>query len=180
MSPFCLPELCSDINPATQKAVTDLYRRVRLSNSLLREAPPYEATDAHTKYLQSVDDFLEYALKFLKTSFPAENLVTVHIYTQDVLAEMTHTLLGLFSEEKVQTTIVPTFLHDVMRSLRDLDDTHLEECILEALVPHIVDLAAKLETASEYVDTLWVYNIQDCARTFKENVIRVKHNPKPT
>lgn len=136
-----------------------------------------DAKEAHTKYLESVDDFLRSANRALTSPLPANALNTVCAYTRDVLAELTRTLLGLFAEEKVRTIVESTRLWSIIWGLSRLDDAHVEACIPEDFVPDIVRLAEILETNSEYVDNTWVSEIQEQARIFKASIVRVKHKP---
>lgn len=98
----------------------------------------------------------------------------------DILAELTRILLGLFAEYKVRATIESTHLDDLMWKLRSLDDARVKECIADDLVPHILRLAEKLETASDYDDERWTGSIQKCAGELKERIFRVKHKPETT
>lgn len=89
-------------------------------------------------------------------------------------------MLKLFAEDSVKTTIESTHLDDVMRKLRRLDDSRLEEGIADDLVPEMLRLAGILQTASDYTSNDWVNQIQVSARAFAENVIRAKHKPGTT
>ncbi|OJT02862.1 hypothetical protein TRAPUB_6592 [Trametes pubescens] len=82
--------------------------------SHITEAPSDEAQEAHTRYLESVDDFLRCADRVLTSSLPASALETVRAYTRDTLVELTRTLLWLFAEDKVQTTIESTRLWSIL------------------------------------------------------------------
>lgn len=55
----------------------------------------------------------------------------------------------------MRTTIESTYLDDVMRKLCVLDDTRVEECIPDELVPKLLDLVEKLATAARYYDNRW-------------------------
>ncbi|KAL1937848.1 hypothetical protein VTO73DRAFT_12741 [Trametes versicolor] len=161
-------------------AVTGLYRQALLEQLRLAEAPLDHAKDAHTGYLESVDDFLRWADRALTSPLPVSALEAVCAYTRDVLAELTRTLLGLFAEEKVRTTVESTRLWSIMWGLSRLDDAHVEACIPENFVPDLVRLAEILETTSEYVDNTWVPEIREAACILKANIIRVKHKPDTT
>lgn len=89
-------------------------------------------------------------------------------------------MLKLFAEDRVKTTIESTHIDDIMRKLRRLDDSRLEEDIADDLVPDMLHLAGILQTASGYTSNDWVNQIQASARAFKENIIRVKNRPGTT
>lgn len=61
-----------------------------------------------------------------------------------------------------------------MRTLRYFDCAHVEECILDNLLPDILRLMERLASASGYVDNDYVEGIQKHARTFMETIVRVK------
>lgn len=102
---------------------------------------------------------------------------TVRAYTQEVFTELARTLTELFAKDQVRTTVESTYLDDVMRKLCDLDDTCVEECVPDELVPRILDLTETLATAADYYDNRWVSEIQDSARKLKANIVRVKCKP---
>lgn len=140
-----------------------------------------------TRYLQSVwHEFLEYASRALTLYIPANDLETARAYigTPDVLAKLTHALLELFTQGPVRSPIELTHLDDVMHKLRDLDDTRVEECIPDELVPKLLDLAEKLATSEDSDDSdedRWAsLDIQLCARSLHENINRVKCKPGTT
>ncbi len=116
----------------------------------------------------------------MTSPLPAGALETVRAYSQDALVELTRTLLGLFAEDKARTTIESTRLWSIMWGLSRLDDARVEECFPEDVMQDVVRLAEILETASEYVDSTWVPEIQEHAGTFKANVVRVKNKPGST
>ncbi|KAL1945523.1 hypothetical protein VTO73DRAFT_2374 [Trametes versicolor] len=155
-------------------AVTGEYRHVRLKQLHLAQAPSDDMKDAHTRYLRSVDRFLVCADYDLISSLPDNDLETIRAYTGDVLAELTRILLDLFAQNKVHTTIKATYLDNIMRRLRELDDAQVEECIPDDLVPDISRLASILETASNYADNSYIDNLQLWAGMFKVNIARVK------
>lgn len=103
---------------------------------------------------------------------------TVRAYTRDVIVELTRILLELFAQDKVQTTIDSCLIFCVVWPLSDLNDDSVEQCVPDDFVPHILRLAEKLETASDYHNDCWERDIKRCARQFREKVIRVKHNPE--
>ncbi|KAL1945577.1 hypothetical protein VTO73DRAFT_2428 [Trametes versicolor] len=160
--------------------VTGLYRQVRLKHSYLGRAPLVDAKAAHASFLQSVDHFLDCAHHVFASALPAERLETVRAYTRDVLAALTRTMLKLFAEDSVKTIIESTHLDDIMRKLRRLDDSRLEEDIADDLVPDMLHLAGILQTASGYTSNDWVNQIQASARAFGGNIIRVKNRPGTT
>ncbi|OJT11010.1 hypothetical protein TRAPUB_12464 [Trametes pubescens] len=160
--------------------VTWAYRQVRLKQSRLTEADSDDAKAAHTTYLQSANYSLWCAHRALTSSLPANDRETVRAYTQDVLAELTSTLLGLFAEDNVRKTIDSLDIYLVMSTLSHLDDARVEECVPDDLVPDILNLVEKLETASDYVDNYWVPRIEEHARTFKAKLVRVKNTQSTT
>lgn len=114
------------------------------------------------------------------SSLPADNLEIVHGYTRDALVELTRTLLGLFAENTVRATIESAHLENVVRQLLSLDDSCVEECVPEDLVPDILHLAKTLENSSDYTEHYYVPYLQMWARDFKENIIRVKRKQGAT
>lgn len=124
--------------------------------------------------MQDVDYFLNCINRDLGSSLPTNDRDVVRNHAQDVIAQLTHRLLELFKQNQVRTNIEPTYLDDVMRTLRDLDDTRLEECIPDGLVPEILVLMETLTTAEDYYNDSWVGSIQRCARALKDNIDRVK------
>ncbi|OJT11006.1 hypothetical protein TRAPUB_12460 [Trametes pubescens] len=161
-------------------AVTGEYRQVRLKQSRLTEESSDDVKATHTRYLQSANYFLLCARRALTSSLPANDLETVRAYTHDVLAKMTCTLLRLFVEDNVRTTIDSISISLVMSTLSNFEDAYVDVCIPDDLVPDIFNLVENLETASDYVDNYWVPRIEVEARTFKANVMRVKHKPSTT
>lgn len=133
---------------------------------------------AHTSYLKNVDYFLGCVDRVSQTSSGSldTGLESLRDHTRDVLTKLTHALLELFAKDRVRTTIESTYLDDVMRKLRDLDDARVGECIPDELVPEILDLAQKLVATREYDEDRWVNGIQDSARALKANIARVKCN----
>lgn len=89
-------------------------------------------------------------------------------------------MLKLFAEDRVKTTIESTHLDDIMRKLRRLDNSRLEEDIADDLFPDMLHLAGILQTASDYTSNDWVNQIQASARAFEENIMRVKNKPGTT
>lgn len=85
--------------------------------------------------------------------------------------------LELFAHDKVRATIDSTYLEIVMMRLGSLDDARVKDYIADDLVTHIVRLTEKLETASDYDNNRWASYIQGYARTLKETILRIKHNP---
>lgn len=163
------------------QAVTWEYRQVRLRQSRLTEASSDDMEASHTRYLQSVEHFLDYANQALTSSLPANDLEIVRAYTRDVLAEFTCTLLALFAEDNVRASIESYYLCDVIWSLSNLNDALVEQCVPGDFVPDILSLAEKLEMASDYNDdNSWTALIQQRARILKVNVIRVKHKRETT
>lgn len=160
--------------------VTRTYREVRLKQSRITEASSYDMEAALTEYLRSVNHFLECANPALKQRFPSDDLETIHTYIWDVLAELTHTLLDLFAEDKVRRTIESKYLFHVMWELQSFDDARVEECIPDYLLPDILHLVDILATASDYNEWRWAERIQEHARAFKESIIRVKCKPDTT
>ncbi|KAL1937850.1 hypothetical protein VTO73DRAFT_12743 [Trametes versicolor] len=156
--------------------VVDYFRQLHKS-SRLKAASPDDARDAHTRYLQSVDHFLECANRAFKSVLPAKDLEAVRSYTQHVLMELTHTLLELLSRDKMRITVESRYLDDVMCQLRSFDDACLEDFIHDDVVPDIVYLANRLSTTSEYSTSAWAKEIQESARVFMENITRIKCNP---
>lgn len=134
---------------------------------------------AHTSYLKSVDYFLDCANDASKSSrLSANDLETICTNTRGVLTELTRILLQLFATgDRVRTTIESTYLDDVMRTLRNLGETRVEEWIPDDLVPEILDLAEKLATAKDYDEDLWVDDIQNSACVLTANIARVKCTP---
>ncbi len=157
-----------------------MYRQVRLKHSYLGGTPSEDAKATHASYLQSVDHFLDCAHHASESTLPSERMETVRAYIRDVLAGLTRTMLKLFAEDRVKTTIESTHLDDIMRKLRRLDDSRLEEGIADDLVPDVLRLARILQTASEYTSNDWVNQIQASARAFEENILRVKITPGTT
>lgn len=131
---------------------------------------------AHTSYLQNADYFLE-CVSCVTTSLdpPANDLETVRANTQEVLTELTRTLLELFAEDRMQTTIASMYLVHVMQKLCDVDDIRVGEWVPDELVPEILDLVEKFATTDHYADNEWVNVLQRCARSLHENVDRVKY-----
>lgn len=160
--------------------VTRTYREVRLKQSRITEASSYDLEAALTEYLRSVNHFLECANPALKQPFPSDDLETIHTYIWDVLAELTHTLLDLFAEDKVRRTIESKYLFHVMWELQSFDDARVEECVPDYLLPDILRLVDILATASDYNEWRWAERIQEHARAFKESIIRVKCKPDTT
>lgn len=106
---------------------------------------------------------------------PANGLEPVYVCMREGLAKLTHTLLELFTKDKMRTTIESTYLVCVMLKLRAIDDTRIGECIADELVPEILDLAEKLATGPGYYENRWADQIQRTARSLHENIDRVKH-----
>lgn len=159
--------------------MTWAYHLVNLKRELGASSDEMKA--AHTSYLRCVDYFLDCANRDSTKSDPPDNyLETARAYMQDFFRQLTFTLLQLFAEDQVRTNIESTYLDDVMRKLRDIDDPHMKEWIPDDLVPQILDLAEKLATANHYADDEWVDNIKGCARAFKANITRVKCKPDST
>ncbi|KAL1946056.1 hypothetical protein VTO73DRAFT_15183 [Trametes versicolor] len=158
-------------------AATWAYSQVCLQQENLGvdQASSDEIRAAYTSYLQSADYFLECANHVSKTGIPTSNLeIPICAHTQDVVTKLTRTLLELFEKDRVRTTIESTYLDDVMRKLCVLDDTRVEECIPDELVPKLLDLVEKLATAARYYDNRWAEEIQDSARELKANIARIK------
>ncbi len=127
-----------------------------------------------TRCLQSVYHFLECANHASTSSLPANSdLETVRAYTRDVLTELTHALLELFTKGQ-GAAIESKYLEDVLRKLRDFDDTRVEECIPDELVPEISHLVEKLTRAKNYDEYRRGKDIQLSARTIKANITHVK------
>ncbi len=160
------------------------YHQVLLQHKHLtgtQLASSEEARAAHTSYLQSVHHFLEYVSCASTLSLPADDLETVRAYTRNVLTKLTHTLLELFAKDRVEITIEPEYLWDVMQRLRGLDDTYVGECITDNLVPEILHLTEQLTMALHYSDCgRFVTEIRNSARIFKTIVVRVKSKPGTT
>lgn len=147
------------------------YRRVYSKQARLAEVPSDEEKAAHTGYLESVNYFLE----CVEISSLLDNdLETIYAYMRDVIADLTHTLMRVFAENKIQTAIEAEWLRHVIWEVNNLDDCRVEACITNTLVPDILHLATMLETASGYDDECWMDEIQWCARVFKETIARVK------
>ncbi|KAL1937849.1 hypothetical protein VTO73DRAFT_12742 [Trametes versicolor] len=158
--------------------VTRTYREVRLKGQCLTDTSVEDTKAAHMVYLQSVDPFLERAERAMTSPLSSTDLNTVRTYMQDVLTELTGFLLDLFAQDKMWSTIEAECLRRVMWEVRRLDDRSVEECIPHVLVPDILHLAEKLETAPHYIDNN-VWGINEYARTIKANIIRVKGKPNP-
>lgn len=130
--------------------------------------------------MQSVRYFLECANAALTLALPANDLETIRVCMRNVLTELTHTLLELFAKDQVRTTIKSTDLEDVMRELCDLNNTRVDECIPDELVPEILHLTEKLTTAKDYDEDFRVTHIRSFARRLKTNIARVKCKPPST
>lgn len=129
--------------------------------------------------MQSVRYFLECAHAALALALPANDLETIRACMRNVLTELTHTLLELLAKDQVRTTIKSTDLEDVMQKLCDLNNTRVDECIPDELVPEILHLTEKLTTA-KYDEDFWVTYIRSSARRLKTNIARVKCKPPST
>lgn len=89
-------------------------------------------------------------------------------------------MLELFAKDQVRTTVESTYLDDVLRKLRYLDDARVEVIIPDELVPEISHLAEKLTTTFDYDEVHWVGAIQLSARRLKASIARVKFKPGTT
>lgn len=112
--------------------------------------------------------------------FSADDLDTVCTYTQEVLAELTHTLLELLAKDQARIAIESTYLDDVMEKLRGLDDTIVGGYFPDALVPEILDLTEKLARTNAYADDVRVDSIQHSAHVLKAKIPSVKCMPGTT
>ncbi|KAL1945549.1 hypothetical protein VTO73DRAFT_2400 [Trametes versicolor] len=160
--------------------VTGAYRQVRLLQAHLEETPSDDTKDAHTRYLQSVDNFLVCANHALTSSLPTNDLETVRAYTGDVLAELTRVLLNVFAVDRTQfvrTTVDAAALRHVMRRLaREVSDGVLQ-CISDDLRTDIVRMTDALAKPYDYNDKYFGDNIPSFARDLKAKVIRIKGDP---
>ncbi|KAL1936945.1 hypothetical protein VTO73DRAFT_3591, partial [Trametes versicolor] len=139
-------------------AVTGAYRHVRLSQSHLAEARSNDTKDAHKRYLQSVDHFLECTNLALTPSLPANDLDAIRTYTGDVLAELTRVLLNVFAVDRTQfvrTTVDTQALYFVMRRLAESVSDGVLQCISDDLHTDILRMTDALAKPYDYADDLW-------------------------
>ncbi|KAL1945545.1 hypothetical protein VTO73DRAFT_2396 [Trametes versicolor] len=160
--------------------VTGAYRQVRLKASHLAEAPSDHVKDAHTRYLQSVDHFLECTNHALTSSLPANDLDAIPTYTGDVLAELTRVLLNVFAVDGTQfvrTTVDAWTLWHVMHRLAwDVSDGVLQ-CISDDLRANILRMTDALANSYDYDDEVFGPDIPGFARDLEAKIIRIKGDP---
>ncbi|KAL1942604.1 hypothetical protein VTO73DRAFT_6206 [Trametes versicolor] len=138
-------------------AVTGAYRQVRLKQLHIAEAPWEDTKNAHTRYLKSVDHFLECANRALTSSLPDNVLETVRAYTGDVLAELTRILLNVFAPDRTQsvpTTVDAEVLWDLMYRLAEEVSDGLLQCISDDLHTDILRMTDALAKPYDYADDL--------------------------
>lgn len=154
------------------------YRNVLRIQADLSQAALDNTRAAHTRYLQSVEKFLECAAAALGSSISSTDQENLHAYVRDVLIEVTGDLLDVFAQNRAQTTVEPIHLFHVVRHFRSLDDSTIENCIPDDFVSDVLRLMDLLCTYADYdSDSRWVNTIKWCAREFKDTIIRVKSDP---
>lgn len=148
----------------------------------IAEAPSEDTKNAHTRYLKSVDHFLECANLALTLSLPDNVLETIRAYTGDVLAELTHVLLQIFAADRAQlvrTTVNAEALWDVMRTLARVVSDGVLQCISDDLRIDILRMTDTLAKPYDYADDQWDYGdrIPRYSRHLKAKIIRIKGEP---
>ncbi|KAL1945548.1 hypothetical protein VTO73DRAFT_2399 [Trametes versicolor] len=160
--------------------VTGAYREVRLSQSHLAAAPSDDTKDAHTRYLKSVDHFLECTNLALTSSLLVNDLLTICAYTGDVLAELTRVLLNVFAADRsqfVRTIVDAGALWNVMHRLAWVVSNGVLQCISDDLRTDILLMTDALATHHDHDDDDWGRDIQRFSRYLKAKIIRIKGEP---
>ncbi|KAH9848545.1 hypothetical protein C2E23DRAFT_430162 [Lenzites betulinus] len=156
--------------------VTREYREVRLREMFLSEASLDEAKTAHTGYLSSVDHFLECADRALAPSHSINGLEIVRTYVRDVVAELTRTLLRIFAEDGVQSTITAETLWDVIHRLANIVSDSMLQCIPDDLRSDVLRMANILAEPRDY-GNFWGSDIPGFARKLVSRIIDIKGKP---
>ncbi|KAI0827563.1 hypothetical protein BC628DRAFT_138987 [Trametes gibbosa] len=165
------------LGKALTHAVVAAYRYVRLSAEQLPEIPSDESPDTYTKYMRSVDWFLECADQALTPPHYADDIAAVRAYTQDVLVALSRTLLALFEPTRrrdLHATIDARSLEDVLERLRRHVSDEVIRCIPGEVVQDVLEMTDRLDAAADYADMNTVWRIQYFAREFRAMVVRVK------
>ncbi|KAL1940404.1 hypothetical protein VTO73DRAFT_8976 [Trametes versicolor] len=164
------------LGTALLHAVSQAYRRVRVSASVISEMSAYDSPAVHSTYLRHVHGFLGWADRAFTSpgSIVPENMQAVVDYTQDVLHELTRTLNDLFARPDQRTNIDTNSLWDVVYRLCRLSPGLVERCVPNELVLDVLRMADTLSVASGYGLGWQVEIIQARAREFEELVVRVK------